>query len=423
MDGRNAEDEIFIGNLGRYNEGELVGDWLSLPCEVSELPAWLENHVGVDGDHEETFIMDWDLSGPLGEVGLADLGMMGEWARPEMLNIAAKCAADLTSAQRGAVRAWADYAGCDAIETLCNYMLQADKIPYMRLDGDRLGYSSKEERLAYTVLGGLSGASVLSDAELERHFDYESFGRLLDDDGMYLGEIGYLDPSCAQDLDLGLYGASEIIDMAKEFRWGPSSHASDPAAEDAFIASFGLLASEVHAAREADPALCGAVASYLEGMSEEEAEALRLFADAMLDPSRGPLDLMNAVLDLSNSGYREYTEWGRSAHERCARTFIAEYGMPSREELERYFDMGSYGTSLIEEGGYTFTADREGVITDPCDGPGDDLYSTDELTAMFSGMAGEPDGVDALATVARIAGGVEGHEPSMGFALRDDGSR
>lgn len=52
------EFKIFLTNLGKYNEGELVGKWVELPCNdfEAELAA-----IGVDGEeYEEYFITDYE---------------------------------------------------------------------------------------------------------------------------------------------------------------------------------------------------------------------------------------------------------------------------------------------------------------------------------------------------------------------------
>ena len=38
---------VWIGNLGKYNEGELVGEWLELPVSKKELDAFLREKVGL----------------------------------------------------------------------------------------------------------------------------------------------------------------------------------------------------------------------------------------------------------------------------------------------------------------------------------------------------------------------------------------
>lgn len=51
---------IYITNLGKYNEGELLGQWLDLPATKKEFEQALLN-IGIDGDrYEEYFITDWE---------------------------------------------------------------------------------------------------------------------------------------------------------------------------------------------------------------------------------------------------------------------------------------------------------------------------------------------------------------------------
>ena len=52
--------KIYLTNLGKYNEGELVGKWIDLPISEEELEATLEE-IGIDGEkYEETFITDYE---------------------------------------------------------------------------------------------------------------------------------------------------------------------------------------------------------------------------------------------------------------------------------------------------------------------------------------------------------------------------
>ena len=50
---------VFITNLGKYNEGELVGEWLKLPCTEEELQASLKR-IGINKEYEEYFITDYE---------------------------------------------------------------------------------------------------------------------------------------------------------------------------------------------------------------------------------------------------------------------------------------------------------------------------------------------------------------------------
>ena len=49
----------FITNLGKYNEGELVGKWHGFPTTSEEIMQTF-NEIGIDGvNYEEFFITDY----------------------------------------------------------------------------------------------------------------------------------------------------------------------------------------------------------------------------------------------------------------------------------------------------------------------------------------------------------------------------
>ena len=48
---------IYLTNLRKYNEGELIGKWVELPISEDDLQEELEE---VLGDDEEYFITDWE---------------------------------------------------------------------------------------------------------------------------------------------------------------------------------------------------------------------------------------------------------------------------------------------------------------------------------------------------------------------------
>lgn len=58
--------KVFLTNLGKYNEGELVGEWIDLPISDEELDE-VYNRIGINFDepingiwYEETFITDYE---------------------------------------------------------------------------------------------------------------------------------------------------------------------------------------------------------------------------------------------------------------------------------------------------------------------------------------------------------------------------
>ena len=54
-------NKIALTNLGKYNEGELVFEWISLPFTDDELRVALDK-IGINSNYEEYFISDYELS-------------------------------------------------------------------------------------------------------------------------------------------------------------------------------------------------------------------------------------------------------------------------------------------------------------------------------------------------------------------------
>lgn len=51
------EMRVYISNLGKYNEGELVGDWFTPPINMEEV----KERIGLNGEYEEIAIHDYEL--------------------------------------------------------------------------------------------------------------------------------------------------------------------------------------------------------------------------------------------------------------------------------------------------------------------------------------------------------------------------
>lgn len=49
--------QVYIANLGKYNEGELVGYWFTPPIDYEEM----KERIGLDGEYEEYAIHDYEL--------------------------------------------------------------------------------------------------------------------------------------------------------------------------------------------------------------------------------------------------------------------------------------------------------------------------------------------------------------------------
>jgi len=87
---------IFITNLGKYNEGELIGEWVKLPVSEEELEAVFER-IGINEEYEEHFITDYETD----ITGLK----VGEYDSIEDLNELAETLEDLDEYEREIVEA------------------------------------------------------------------------------------------------------------------------------------------------------------------------------------------------------------------------------------------------------------------------------------------------------------------------------
>ncbi|HFI0464387.1 TPA: antirestriction protein ArdA [Streptococcus suis] len=56
---------VYITNLGKYNEGELVGKWIDLPISQEELQE-VFNEIGINDQYEEYFITDYEAAFDIG---------------------------------------------------------------------------------------------------------------------------------------------------------------------------------------------------------------------------------------------------------------------------------------------------------------------------------------------------------------------
>lgn len=173
----NRENTIsaYITNLGKYNEGELVGKWVSFPISQEE-QAEIFEEIGISEEpdengqiYEEYFMSDYEITVP----GLR-WDDLGEYASIETLNEYAEAFEELDQSDAdlvGAILEAGYYSNIlDAIENKDNYYL-------IDVDNDYdLGYYWIEESGCYNTaeLGALSS-----------YIDYERFGRDCSFDGSW----------------------------------------------------------------------------------------------------------------------------------------------------------------------------------------------------------------------------------------------
>ena len=130
---------VWIGNLGKYNEGELVGEWLELPVSKKELDTFLREKVGlqltqeeVDKSlaetgvcYEEYMINDYETDLPI---------KISEYTNLTMLNLLALASEKVNNME--AIEAYIDSQSTDDIEEIINIMLQEDDIPFYSYEED-----------------------------------------------------------------------------------------------------------------------------------------------------------------------------------------------------------------------------------------------------------------------------------------------
>lgn len=181
------ELQAFVTNLGKYNEGELVGEWVSFPVTPEEMRAVLDRiGIGHPDDfgvpYEEIFITDYDtdLYGVSGE--------LGEYESLDKLNYLASRLEELSSDELEKYKAVLDSAdipesGIDGLINLTFNLDRYDIYPDIS-DVEDLGRYYVEESGIYDTKA--MGA-------LANYIDYEAFGRdVALDEGGHFTDHGYI---------------------------------------------------------------------------------------------------------------------------------------------------------------------------------------------------------------------------------------
>lgn len=156
---------IYLTNLGKYNEGELIGEWVELPVSHEELRKVFER-IGINEEYEEYFITDYEC----------DFYEVGEYESLDTLNEIAERIEELGEEESEVVKALMSELGYTLNEAI-------DKVN----SGDYRIYSDCDDMadIAYQVVEECGYLNNVPD-NVARYFDYESFGRDLDIEGTYI---------------------------------------------------------------------------------------------------------------------------------------------------------------------------------------------------------------------------------------------
>lgn len=160
----NTTLRVFLTNLGKYNEGELVGEWLELPATDDEIEA-VKERIGINDYYEEWFITDY-------ETGIPGLNV-GEYDDLDDLNDIAQNLADLDRYDMEIVAAYLEegYDLEDAIDRKDDAVVWSN--------------CSDMTDVAYTYIEETGMLDSVPD-NIARYFDYEAFGRDMSFEGQFV---------------------------------------------------------------------------------------------------------------------------------------------------------------------------------------------------------------------------------------------
>lgn len=155
---------IYLTNLGKYNEGELVGEWVQLPISNEELQKVFER-IGINKEYEEYFITDYEC----------DFYEIGEYESISTLNEMAEKFDDLNEEQEQVVK---------VLMSECGYDL--DGAIEKAESGDYRIYTDCNDMtdVAYAVVEECDYLRNVPET-VARYFDYEAFGRDLGIEGSF----------------------------------------------------------------------------------------------------------------------------------------------------------------------------------------------------------------------------------------------
>jgi antirestriction protein len=151
------EIKIYLGDLGAYNEGRIIGEWLTLPMDEEELRAKYNKYTH-NGQHD-FYIADWEC-----EIDK----LVGEYSNPFKLNETASTLAEMNEHDLARI----DYliSEGETVEYALDNFENVDFYPDMNL----------KQLAEHFVDEGLFGEIPV---RIACYLDYEAIGRDLGFDG------------------------------------------------------------------------------------------------------------------------------------------------------------------------------------------------------------------------------------------------
>jgi len=156
---------MYITNLGKYNEGYLIGKWLELPASNEQIEKVLKE-IGIDGViYEEYFFTDWESVEGI---------EINEYSSLQELNEIAETLESLRDDEIKICKCLMKNEGCSLDEAI----EKKDERIIINLEEDTT--MDQYSNLAYSYINEIYGdVNKLSKETLARYFDFESFGHEL----------------------------------------------------------------------------------------------------------------------------------------------------------------------------------------------------------------------------------------------------
>lgn len=175
--------EAYVTNLGKYNEGELVGEWVKFPTTSEEMKKVFDR-IGINAEYEEIFITDYDTD--LYNV----TGTLGGYPSLDKLNYLAGVLAELSTEEREKYEAVLESGlslGQEGIDGLINLAYNLDNY-------DLFAGVEDEDDLGRYYVELMYGDDLEKQmGQLSNYIDYESYGRdiQINEAGMFT-DAGYM---------------------------------------------------------------------------------------------------------------------------------------------------------------------------------------------------------------------------------------
>ena len=187
LNSSNLHISAFVTNLGKYNEGELIGEWVKLPVTKDGFNRTLER-IGIGSmdefgqPYEEIFISDYDCSLP------AISELLTEYESISRLNYLAACLEALNPYELEKYTSILE-SGCDSFKSL-------DELINLSFNLDCYDYRADiedEYDLGYDHVIGCGLYSTDGLKGLIPYIDFESIGNdIMTDDNGAFAENGYV---------------------------------------------------------------------------------------------------------------------------------------------------------------------------------------------------------------------------------------